>query len=188
VRQQPQLRPQSLTPILMACAALLLRASRVVQRHHGSVVWIGQGLRAAGFRLILPLASRSQVVQRVEVDPAWLLAVRARLAWPAELLRASERASLRWVRGSVRAMERPEVPERLAWPAAGLSAMAARTRATGNRRIHRDYRRDRGIALGEESAGAGFGSVRTRARAPPNQGQRPWTGPRSSALRSLTNR
>jgi hypothetical protein len=99
-------------------------------------------LRAAGFRLILPFASRSQVVQRVEVDRAWPPATRARLVWLVELLRASERAE-RWVRGSLRAIGRPES---LLWLAAGLIAMAARMRATRNRRIHRYYRRVRGIA------------------------------------------
>jgi hypothetical protein len=42
----------------------------------------------------------------------------------------------------------PEVPERLAWLAAGLRAMAARIR---NRRIQRDYRRNRGIAEAESA-------------------------------------
>ena len=64
--------------------------------------------------MILPFASRSQVVQRVEMDRAWLTATPARLVWLVELLRASDRAEPRWVRGSLRAMERPEVPECLA--------------------------------------------------------------------------
>ena len=98
-----------------------------------------KALRAAGFRLILPFASRSQVVQRVEVEPAWLPPAWARLVRLVELFRASERAEL--VRGSLRAMLRPEVPlESVLWPAAGLIAMAARTRAMTNRRIHRDCR------------------------------------------------
>jgi hypothetical protein len=60
---------------------------------HGLLLW--KALRAAGFRLILPFASRSQVVQRVETAPAWLPAVRTRFVRPVELLRASERASPR---------------------------------------------------------------------------------------------
>ena len=63
-------------------------------------------LRAAGFRSILPFASRSQVGQRVEVDRAWPAAVRARLVWLVELLRPSEQA-VRCVQGTLRAMERP---------------------------------------------------------------------------------
>jgi hypothetical protein len=55
-----------------------------------------------------------------------------------ELLRASPR----WERDSLRAIERPEVSERLAWLAAGPIAMPARMRATRNRRIHGDYRRE----------------------------------------------
>jgi hypothetical protein len=51
------------------------------------------------------------------------------------------------VRGSLRRIERPEVPELAVWLAAGLIAMAARMTAINKRRIRRDYRRDRGIAL-----------------------------------------
>jgi hypothetical protein len=40
-------------------------------------------------------------------------AVRARLVWLVELLRASDRAAPRRERDSLRAMERPEVPERV---------------------------------------------------------------------------
>lgn len=111
----------------------------------GLPLW--KALRAAGFRLILPFASRSQVAQRVEVDRAWVRVVRDRFVELVELLRASERASPRWVRGSLRAMDRPEVPEGLPWPAAGPIAMTVSMTATRNRRIHRDYRRNTGIAL-----------------------------------------
>ena len=74
-----------------------------------------------------------------------LPAVRARLAWLVE--RASDRAVARWVRGSLRAMVRPEVPERLLRLAAGLIAIAAKSRAMRNRRIHGNYRQKRGKAL-----------------------------------------
>lgn len=56
----------------------------------------------------MPFASRSQVVQRVEVDRAWPPAVRARLARLVEVMR-----------GSLRATERPDGREALRWPAAG---------------------------------------------------------------------
>ena len=42
--------------------------------------------------MILPLASRSQVVHFNEAVLVWLQAARARLVWLTELLRASERA------------------------------------------------------------------------------------------------
>ena len=58
---------------------------------HGLLLW--KALRAAGFRLILPFASRSQVVQRVELDRARLPAALARLVWLVKLLRGLERAS-----------------------------------------------------------------------------------------------
>lgn len=82
--------------------------------------------------------------RRVPVDPAVcvafavvhfdeavlvrLPAARARLVWLVELLRASERAE-RWVRGPLRAIERPEL---VPWPAAGLIAMV---RGRGRRGI-----------------------------------------------------
>jgi len=75
--------------------------------------------------------------------------VRARLLWLVELLRASERASPRRVRASLRAVLRPEVPQ----PAVRLIAMAARSRATRNRRIQMDYRRTRRFALEGPLAG-----------------------------------
>ena len=62
-----------------------------------------------------------------------------------ELLRTSDL----WVRGSPRAMERPELIPRLA---AELIAIAARMRATRNWRIHRKDRR-----YGEITLGGGFG-------------------------------
>jgi hypothetical protein len=95
--------------------------------------------------LILPAAP----IQ--DAGPAWLPAARARLVWLAESLRTSERASPRLVRASLRGMLRPELPQ----PAVGLIAMAARIRATRNRRIHRDYRRARGFASEGGFSGAG---------------------------------
>jgi hypothetical protein len=55
---------------------------------------------------------------------------------------ASERAERR-VRGSLRALERPDLPELAVWLPAGLIAMAAKMTATRKRRIRRDYRRER---------------------------------------------
>ena len=46
------------------------------------------------------------------------------------------------MRGSLRAIERPELPELAVWLPAGLIAMAAKMTATSKRRIRRDYRRD----------------------------------------------
>ena len=138
-----------------------------------------------------------QVVQRVEVVWAWPPALRTRLVWLVELLRTSERAE-RWVRGSLRAIERPEVPELAVWLAAGLIAMAAKMTATSKWRIQRDYRRDRGIALEGIRGRADRRSAQTCAIPPPSDApreqkstlwrQRPSTGPAFSALRSLTNR
>jgi len=72
--------------------------------------------------LILTLASPSQVQRG---DPAWLAEVWARLLWLVELLRASDRAE-RFVRRSLRAIERPEVPDPAVWLPAGLIAMAGK--------------------------------------------------------------
>jgi hypothetical protein len=96
-------------------------------------------LRAARFRLILPFEPRSQVVHFDEAVLVSLPTARDRPVWPVELLRASPRCE----RNSLRAIERPEVPERLAWLAAGPIAMAGRMRATRNRRINGDNRRDK---------------------------------------------
>ncbi len=86
--------------------------------------------RAAGSRLILPFPSRSQEVQRTNVERAWPPTERALRVVPLERATFLE----------------PYV--RLSRAAAGPMTIAAISKASSKSCVHHNYRRDRRWALG----------------------------------------